>query len=127
MAKSAPDKVKAIGFTAGYKKVALQFECEGGKPLIIEFPVGDLERLGVLTAQVAEKSTAGREPHRPHRLEVWKWEAAPVEGEDMIVLRLHLVGGGSYAFRFGRAFATGLRDGIDEALGFPVVHTSRPN
>jgi len=117
MATATKAEVKALGFTKDDTKVALRFEGEDGAPLIIEFPIAGLQGLGLLAAQVPEIHAKRRgSTYRPHSLPVWKYEAGADRGNDIVVLALHLQGGGMHVFHFDKKFALGLQQGLAEAI-----------
>lgn len=97
-------------------RVALQFTDEGGRALILDFPIEGLEELSFFLAQLAhisrkQEGPLGRAPALPiERMDL----GASDEGE--IVLHLHYPKLGTRAFRFDRKLATELSDKLQIVL-----------
>jgi hypothetical protein len=127
MATAVTVEVTPLGFTRDKERVALAFHATGGARIAIEFPVSALPQLGLLCAQIADAhSKETGQAYQPPLLPVWKWEGGAAPGGD-IGLRFLIPRGGAYGFLLGRDLALSLLKGLQEALGFKVDRTQKPN
>lgn len=127
--RRATGRPRPEGLTQDLEAAAVTFPTAQGE-FTLEIGLDDLPAWQLLAAQLHDKSREVTGISRdPALLPVWKYElghGATEEG-DIVVMRLHIPGGGSYGFRLLRSFALELQDALSEACGLTVARTHKPN
>lgn len=128
--RRATGRPRPLGFTQDMEAAALAFDTPHGE-FTLEIGLDDLPAWQLLAAQVHDKSREVTGVDRdPALLPVWKFELGHGDGGaegPIVVMRLHIPGGGSFGFRLLQSFALEMQDALREACGLHVERTHKPN
>lgn len=127
--RRATGRPRPLGLTQDMAAAAVGFPTARGD-FTLEIDLDDLPAWQLIAAQLHDKSAEVTGVKRdPALLPVYRYElgAGTFDEGEIVVMRLHIPGGGSFGFRLLRPFALELQDALREACGLSVERTHKPH